>query len=103
MALSKSVLTGTASTDRDEVDADFAKRCRVADTTDFVQRMFPVPSDTINKVFAKLQTSGIYDGKRWKDFPLEKARVKEKALYAPFIQAANAIREATEPVEGPKN
>lgn len=81
MVLSESVLTGTPAI-RDEVDTDFAKYCRVVDTTDFVHRMFPVPGDTINKVFANLQASGIYDGKRWKDFPPDKARVKEKALRA---------------------
>ncbi|KAF9501313.1 hypothetical protein BDN71DRAFT_1438822 [Pleurotus eryngii] len=65
---------------------------------DFVHKMFPVPSDTISAVFARLKTSGIYNAGRWKDFPPEKARVKEKVLCAPFIQAANAIREATESV-----
>ncbi|KAF4563174.1 hypothetical protein EYR36_003613 [Pleurotus pulmonarius] len=85
---------------RDQVGTNFAKHCRVAHTKDFIQRMFHVPGDIINKVFASLQASGIYDGKRWKDFPPDKARVEDKALYAPFIQATNAIWES---LEGAKN
>ncbi|KAL4254016.1 hypothetical protein AB1N83_012831 [Pleurotus pulmonarius] len=82
------------------IGTNFAKHCRVAHTKDFIQRMFHVPGDIINKVFASLQASGIYDGKRWKDFPPDKARVEDKALYAPFIQATNAIWES---LEGAKN
>ncbi len=96
--LSKSMNTETAATVREDVEADFTKHCRVAKTKDFMANLFPVDADVIDEVYSKVQETLDYDGQRWKDFPPENTVVKEKVLYAPFVNAANAIRTATEAV-----
>ncbi|KAF9000920.1 hypothetical protein BDZ89DRAFT_1147122 [Hymenopellis radicata] len=101
--LSRTMNAETAATVREDVDADFAKQCRVAQTKDFMQKLFPVPDNIIEEVYRTVQINLDYDGKRWKDFPPENTVVKEKALYAPFVNAANAIRTATEAAQAEEN
>ncbi|KAF8889478.1 hypothetical protein CPB85DRAFT_1441387 [Mucidula mucida] len=115
MGLSRTTNVETAATVREDVDADFAKYCRVAETEEFLPKLFPVLDDIIDKVLAKV-TGTYYDDnvERWIDFPSGKPAVnaaadsasqrpKEKALYAPFIKVANAIRAATEAVQAEEN
>ncbi|KAF8919368.1 hypothetical protein CPB85DRAFT_1429982 [Mucidula mucida] len=85
--------TTTAESVYEDDKADYAKQCRVADTTKFLKKLLPVPDRIIETVLEKL-TGSHYDGKRWKDFPYGDTAVKGKALYAPFIKVANAIRSA---------
>ncbi len=85
--------TTTAESVYEDDKADYAKQCRVADTTKFLEKLLPVPDRIIETVLEKL-TGSHYDGKRWKDFPCPESAVKGKALYAHFIEVANAIRTA---------
>ncbi|KAF9008179.1 hypothetical protein BDZ89DRAFT_1079105 [Hymenopellis radicata] len=94
--------TETTSSVLQDVDANFAKHCRVADTNEFLEKLLPVPDSIIQIVLQKL-TGSHYDGERWKDFPSGEAAGKKKALYAPFIKVANAIRTAIEEAEGAAN
>ncbi|KAF8889477.1 hypothetical protein CPB85DRAFT_275757 [Mucidula mucida] len=93
-------MTGlSTTTDAESVyeddNVDYARQCRVADTAEFLEKLLPVPDRIIETVLKKL-TGSHYDGKRWKDFPCSESAVKGKALYAPFIKVANAIRTAIE-------
>jgi hypothetical protein len=66
----------------------------VAETDSFLDKLFPIPSTTIDTVYQTLVDNTAYDPlkKQWKGLP--KTETKESVYYKPFVKAAEAIRTA---------
>ena len=68
-------------------EVDFATH-RVADRTDFLEKMFPISDEMINRIFNKVAESGDYKNDCW--FSVS----EENTLGQCFVKAANAIHSA---------
>ena len=68
-------------------EVDFATH-RVADRTDFLEKMFPISDEMINRIFNKVAESGDYKNDCW--FSVS----EENTLGKCFVKAANAIHAA---------
>ncbi|RDB18915.1 hypothetical protein Hypma_014319 [Hypsizygus marmoreus] len=81
------------------VKHDAQGNCHVAETEEFLDKLFPVEPSIVNDVYSELLKSGAYDqdNEVWKDMP--KSSKKESEYYAPFVTAAEAIRKAHSAIE----
>lgn len=63
------------------------------ETTGFFDIFFKIPSSVISRVKKQARKQGYYNGSRWKSFPqmTNSTTFLEKALYKPFVDAANFI------------
>ena len=83
---------------------DFTSHYRVADTTQFLDRLLPVKKSTVNDILHYMKKNQMYDSQmqRWKSFPdptlqesgteLMDSEAEENVLYVPFCAIAEAIR-----------
>lgn len=78
----------------EEITAD---NCFVTPTAQFLEKLFPVQEDSIEKIYKELVANKSYNEKtkRWPNMP--KARTKsETKYYAPFTKISTAITTAAE-------
>lgn len=66
-------------------------RLRVTSTADFLKSILPVEESVLDSVHASVVEKKLYLEGFWQAFPRGK-KPKEKELYAPFVQVANAIK-----------
>jgi len=89
---------------QDAVEQDFTLHYRVADTTQFLDRLLPVKKSTVDAILQQMKKNKLYDSQtqRWNGFPdptrqgSETKKPKENSLYGPFCAIAEAIREFVE-------
>lgn len=67
----------------------------LAETNDFLSKLFPIDTSVLDTVFETLVESGEYNSKKneWKDLPTDEKR--ESRYYAPFVKIAESIRKAS--------
>lgn len=63
------------------------------ETTGFFDKFFEIPSAVVGRIKREARKQGYYDGSKWKAFPrmTNSTTIPEKALYKPFVDAANFI------------
>ena len=88
---------------QDSVEEDLTLHYRVTDTTEFLNRLFPVEKTDLDSILEYMKDKEFYNSetRRWTGFPdltrqesesTEMKKPKEDALYGPFSQIAEAIR-----------
>lgn len=77
---------------REEITAE---NCHVTPTAQFLKKLFPVPEESIERIFKELVDKARYDEetKRWPDMPASGTLLEQK-YYGPFTDIANAITQA---------
>ncbi|KAH9885619.1 hypothetical protein C8Q73DRAFT_659679 [Cubamyces lactineus] len=79
-----------------------ARSTRFVSTKDFLDKIIPVDSDALDRIYDALIQSKdkLYASTRWKGFPRPEAKYKELDLYPAFTKTANAIAKVARDVVG---
>lgn len=87
--------TKAADVQRMIQDEITTENLHVAETDDFLAKLFPVDSAIVETVYNALVQSQAYDAEKkwWKNFP--EGKVAEQGYYKPFTEAVESIRTAS--------
>jgi hypothetical protein len=77
--------------------ADLSRNFRVCDTTEFLRKNLPVPTELVDHILATLTKSGVYDrrARHWKGIPKSQLAAEDRH-YEPFCLVANGIQNLVE-------